>query len=690
MRTIGNFVCGHLSQAAVLTLIALPGMAATNTIRNAQLRLTDRALEVILETQTRQPPRITTSQRGNSWTVEVNDTDLQLPQGNTFFRANPAPGINAVTILPLDDRTVQVIFTTKQAGIKGEVNQTTNGIVLKFPVTTEKSSEKGRLVPPVPAKVQDNTPLSEFRPKPIVPPTDDIAVSPLPIAPVRISLGSQERIPTLVLKSAPAEDVLSVLAMTVGLNTLFVEKQEATSTTTTQNRQSSTTVSMEIKNETVENVFNYVLQVTNLEAARVGNTILIGKSLPNSAKGLVVKTVRLNQIKANLPEVRISSTANSASSISSGGGSVGAGQSNITTSQLSRTSTFQRQIPVKGAQQLLEALGANGGGTAPRPAPRPNVPTPPPGLFDDLQVIADNRTNSVTLIGTPNLVDAAIEYLKQIDVRNRQVSVNIKIIEVTLDDQENFGTSFSFGIDDSFFSNNQGQISGNFGNTNPKFVPPIPSPDGSQGQSSLFSPPTIDGTNLLRPGQSNVFQFPNKFLANIQARIINNKAKILTDPTLIVQEGSASQVNLTTQVFAGLRTISETGPGNLPRTISDPREPIDVGVILNIAVEQIDDNGFITLSASPEVSSPGVQVLDRDRVLIQQLVNRRRLDTGNIRLRNGQTLYLAGIIQETDRQNVFKTPLLGDIPLIGSLFRSTTTTKNRQEVIVLITPTIIE
>ncbi len=689
MGTIGNLGFSELCLTVTMSLIILPTMAATNTIRNAQLRLTNVGLEVVLETQTRQTPRITTNQRGNNWIVEVNDTGLQLPQGNTFFRANPAPGINAVTILPLDDRTVQVIFTTNQPGIKGEVKQTLNGIVLKLPTTMEKSTEKGRLVPPSPPQVTPAPPVTEFTPKAIVPPTGDVAVSPLPIAPVRISLGSQERIPTLILKSAPAEDVLSVLAQTAGLNTLFVEAPEPSPTTPSNVPKTPVTVSMEIKNESIENVFNYVLQVANLEANRVGNTILIGKNLPNSAKGLVVKTIRLNQIKANLPEVRISSTANTASSISSGGGSVGAGQSNVTTSQLSRTTTFQRQIPIKGAQQLLEALGANGGGTAPR-TPPPAGRTQPQNLFDGLQVTADNRTNSVTLIGTPNLVEAAIDYLKQVDVRSRQVSVNVKIVEVTLDDRENFGTSFSFGIDDSFFSNNQGQITGNFGNTNPTFVPPVPSPDGSQGLPSLFSPPTIDGTNLSAPGRVNVFQFPNRFLANIQARIINNKAKILTDPTLIVQEGSASQVNLTTQVFAGLRTISETGPGNQPRTISDPREPIDVGVILNIAVEQIDDNGFITLSASPEVSSPGVQILDRDRVLIQQLVNRRRLDTGNIRLRDGQTLFLAGIIQETDRQDVFKTPLLGDIPLLGSLFRSTTTSKERREVIVLITPTIID
>ncbi|MFQ3679777.1 MAG: type II and III secretion system protein, partial [Pseudanabaenaceae cyanobacterium] len=195
----------------------------------------------------------------------------------------------------------------------------------------------------------------------------------------------------------------------------------------------------------------------------------------------------------------------------------------------------------------------------------------------------------------------------------------------------------------------------------------------------------LDG--ITRP-----FSFPTRFLLNLQARILEDKAKILTDPTLIVQEGSASQVNLTTQVFAGFRTINQPGPGNTVTTVSDTRDPIDVGVILNIAVDAIDDNGFITLAVSPEVSSPGQSITDpsRNNLLIQQLVNRRRLDTGFLRLRAGQTLVLAGIINESERTVTRKTPILGDIPLLGSLFRSTEDRRDRSEVIVLVTPRLLD
>jgi type IV pilus assembly protein PilQ len=65
------------------------------------------------------------------------------------------------------------------------------------------------------------------------------------------------------------------------------------------------------------------------------------------------------------------------------------------------------------------------------------------------------------------------------------------------------------------------------------------------------------------------------------------------------------------------------------------------------------------------------------------------MNSGEIRLRDGQTLILSGIIQESDRTSVSKVPILGDIPILGALFRSTNKTNQRQEVVVLLTPQIL-
>ena len=59
-------------------------------------------------------------------------------------------------------------------------------------------------------------------------------------------------------------------------------------------------------------------------------------------------------------------------------------------------------------------------------------------------------------------------------------------------------------------------------------------------------------------------------------------------------------------------------------------------------------------------------------------------------MRDGQTLLLSGIIQESERSSVTKIPILGDIPILGALFRSTVTDNQRQELIVLLTPQILD
>ncbi|MCY7367920.1 MAG: type II and III secretion system protein, partial [Chamaesiphon sp.] len=119
------------------------------------------------------------------------------------------------------------------------------------------------------------------------------------------------------------------------------------------------------------------------------------------------------------------------------------------------------------------------------------------------------------------------------------------------------------------------------------------------------------------------------------------------------------------------------------------REPIikQAGLSLDILVNRIDDNGYVSVGVTPTVSSIGstVSTQDGDIALLQS----RTMNSGEIRLRDGQTLILSGIIQESDRTSVSKVPILGDIPILGALFRSTNKSSQRQEVVVLLTPQIL-
>lgn len=108
-----------------------------------------------------------------------------------------------------------------------------------------------------------------------------------------------------------------------------------------------------------------------------------------------------------------------------------------------------------------------------------------------------------------------------------------------------------------------------------------------------------------------------------------------------------------------------------------------------LRVERIDDNGFVSLSVAPTVSAISGSATTSTGEQIA-LLSERSLTSGLIRLRDGQTLILSGIIQDSDRTTVTKVPILGDIPILGALFRSTNKTNQRNEVIVLLTPQIMD
>ena len=112
------------------------------------------------------------------------------------------------------------------------------------------------------------------------------------------------------------------------------------------------------------------------------------------------------------------------------------------------------------------------------------------------------------------------------------------------------------------------------------------------------------------------------------------------------------------------------------------------GLVLGARVEKIDDNGFVTFALSPSVSA----VTDREPVLgcgNIDILSIRRLDTGALRVRDGQTLIMTGVISDFDRAEVSKWPILGDIPLIGSLFRSSGNRREKRELVIMVTPKII-
>ncbi|NEP26556.1 AMIN domain-containing protein [Moorena sp. SIO3I6] len=768
-------VCGGVVAATAVALWATQPVVAASQVSAIRFNQQGSELELKLETKGgNEPPQIFAVNQGNVLVADLVNTQLSLPQGTNFRKTNPLPNISAVAVKELDDNRVRVtIRGTDKLPISSLIQRDAQGITLGIDTTTEnqgilpiqdssvmklaqfpnrgtnaeteqmekpaelsepepepeanpsETPEPPEIVAPepdvlvpepeiiidgIPAApanaVQPIAPAPPFLPRAVAPPVGDIAVSNINAAASTIDLGTATLVPRLVLREAPIREVLSLLARSAGLNLAFAESDEDSGV-------AQFTISIDLENEPVQDAFNYILQLSGLQANRRGSTIFVGAKLPQAARNLISRTLRLNQ----------ASVQGAATFLATQGAEVQ--QVVIETEEIidPETQRVVRQIERPPEIRAITSEQEDGSQGA--------------LLLRGLAVSTDDRLNSISLVGEPRQIEIATSLLKQLDARRRQVAVNVKIIDVNLSGIDAYNASFSFGINDTFVVSDGGAAAVNFGRVNPPSrddvisgqFPNIEPFDfrAVDGDGDIFfdrqNAPfdnIVDGfvegnipspfarpgfgrnSNPFQPGVQEVdengfefalpslFEFPDKFLLTLEAQITSNNAKILTDPTLVIQEGQEASVRLVQEVLTSVRTDIDTDGGATTRTITPVIE--EAGLVLTVNVERIDDNGFITLSTAPSITAPsGTQDFNSDNAQNTiTFLSRRELSSGLVRLRDGQTLILSGIIQDTDRTTVSKVPILGDIPLLGALFRSTDKQNQRTEVIILVTPQIMD
>jgi len=755
---------GLWGSVAGVLLAQAPVKAAPTQVTGVQVSQANNGVNIVLATEKGDRPQVFAINNGNTYQATIINTQLRLPQGNSFRQDNPAPGISSVEISQVEANSIRVVVAGTNGVPNGQIvpgqgqsivlsvagqggtaqsaqtapppppglplTQTAPrpapqvrtsqnpGVVLPNPEVTITRNDR----PPLPSEIQSQTnQAAPFQPRAVAPPLGDIAVSNIAPGTGNIELSSGERIPRLVLRDAPVRDVLALLARAAGLNIAFTggaapaqPGQPAPAPAPGgAGSDEGPKISLDIENESVQDVFNYVLRLSGLQANRVGRTIFVGANLPIDSRNLIIRTLRLNQVRST----------DAANFLSAQGAET---QLPITRVTIQTVGQGNAARDVEIREPDIKAIGAREG-TGPL-------------LLRGLSVLADARLNSITLVGDPRKVDMAVAFLTQLDLRRRQVAVNVKVIDINLTGNNTSNSSFSFGINNNFFVNDGGAASLNFGGINPppSVGDPIARPiiQNPIGGAPFFDPNgrllniplTAPGGGLFvqpiapitedptRVGVSNyevfetdfttgaitsygeatfsqfpLFQYPRRFLSTLQAQILTRNAKILTDPTLVVQEGETANVNITEEVISNITSQTQTTGNTSNTTVTAVKDR--AGLQLGVAIDRVDDNGFVSLRVNPIIRGIGVpQNLVTTGAGTNQirLLTERSLQSGLIRLRDGQTLIVSGIISDNEQIEARKVPILGDLPIIGSLFRSTTKVNQRAEVIVLLTPQILD
>lgn len=190
------------------------------------------------------------------------------------------------------------------------------------------------------------------------------------------------------------------------------------------------------------------------------------------------------------------------------------------------------------------------------------------------------------------------------------------------------------------------------------------------------------------------FHSPLNITYAVNYLIENNKGRVLANPRILLTNGQESTIDLTSDYVAKVTSqyLDSTGAGSA-QVQRDYDIQDDNGIKVKIT-PFISPDGYVTLDIQPEYKTIAEKIYTGGEVasekdLVATLLQRRNLDLKGIRIKDGETLVIGGLIQETETKSVKKIPFLGDIPVIGMFFRSTATEKDKEEMIIMLTPQII-
>jgi type II secretory pathway component GspD/PulD (secretin) len=185
-------------------------------------------------------------------------------------------------------------------------------------------------------------------------------------------------------------------------------------------------------------------------------------------------------------------------------------------------------------------------------------------------------------------------------------------------------------------------------------------------------------------GRANIATVPTGVNLSLNLVLQTNKAKVLANPSVTVQDNTESLITLANEVVHKVTTTVSLG------VVSTNVELVKAGIFLNV-LPQATEDGFIVMRLRPQVSSPlgGPQIFANGGVIVT-LLNVREVMSSSVRVKDGQTLVIGGLFTEQESATLAKVPYLAEAPILGALFRNSVKGRNRTELLLMITPKIVE
>lgn len=271
-------------------------------------------------------------------------------------------------------------------------------------------------------------------------------------------------------------------------------------------------------------------------------------------------------------------------------------------------------------------------------------------LEQEVTVVGDEKSNKLVISTSPRYMDMVMQMVEELDAVPPQVVIHVLLAEVTLDNSSTWGADLRFR---------------NIGNENLN----ITSLAAGAGVAAALGVP-------------NLTFISNDFDLILRALEAQGRLQVLSRPYLQTRNNTPARLQVGDNI-AVARGVERTPQGGVVADVV--RE--DLGIKL-LVTPSISPDGFVRMEIEPEISTLSQQQTQISEDFFAPIIKKRQFQT-TVSVRDGHSVVLGGLIQTTEDERRSKTPLLGDIPLVGWFFRSKQVSDVKTELLVVLTPHVI-
>ncbi len=271
-------------------------------------------------------------------------------------------------------------------------------------------------------------------------------------------------------------------------------------------------------------------------------------------------------------------------------------------------------------------------------------------LENEISVVGVPGSSRLILSASPRYMETVMSLIEELDRAPAQVMIQVLLAEVTLDSEQNWGVDF------------------------------VLKPQGSRDLEGALR---AAGTGVLTAiGVPNLSVSTLDFDLLIRALEIEGKLEVLSRPQVLVNDNEDALI----QVGEDIQIVTDIQRTDAGNTISTTTQR-NVGVILNVT-PSISPDGFVRMDIEPEISALTARTTQISEDFEAPIISTRKART-TVTVKDGQTIVIGGLIQSQNELRKTKVPGLGDIPIIGNVFRSSVTNSTKTELVIVLRPRVI-